>query len=124
MQIIKLELNASLNASLQKGDTVYYSPLSPVANSGFEQAITGNIIKLGIVVSIYNSLPGEEYIHVIYDEATVTPPAANDYIMFEKNKYDNSSNLTGYYAEVQFKNYSQDKVELFSISSEVSESSK
>ena len=44
--------------------------------------------------------------------------------MFEKDKQVNSSSLIGYYAEVKFVNNSTEKVELFSIGAEVSESSK
>ena len=44
--------------------------------------------------------------------------------MFAKNKEVNSSSLKGYYAEVKFVNNSNEKAELFSIGSGVSESSK
>ena len=119
MQIIQLEFSFDLNTSLQKGDTVYYSTLQS-AGGGFQKSQTNDITKLGIVTEIVNKYK----IKVIYDEVNINPPAANDYIMFEKNKYVNSSTLKGYYAEIEFKNYSTDKAELFSIGSEVSESSK
>ena len=44
--------------------------------------------------------------------------------MFAKDKKVNSSSLVGYYADVEFKNYSSEKIELFSIGSEISENSK
>ena len=44
--------------------------------------------------------------------------------MFEKNSQVNSSSIKGYYASVKFINHSTSEVELFSIGSEVSESSK
>ena len=44
--------------------------------------------------------------------------------MFEKDKQVNSSSLIGYYANVKLINDSKGKIELFSLGSEVSESSK
>jgi hypothetical protein len=44
--------------------------------------------------------------------------------MFSKDNKANLSSLLGYYAEVEFKNNSTDEAELFSIGSEVFESSK
>ena len=46
------------------------------------------------------------------------------YIMFEKDKQVNSSSLMGYYANVKLMNDSTSKIELFSLGSEVTESSK
>ena len=44
--------------------------------------------------------------------------------MFAKDRTVNTSSLIGYYADVQFKNNSTEKVELFAVSSEITESSK
>ena len=120
MKLIQLPFSTPINTSLQKGDIVYYSPLSAVSGSGFSQALTGNITKLGIVVDMDHL---NETVTVMHPD-TITPPGAGDYIMFEKDKRVNSSSLIGYYADVKFKNYSTDKIELFSIGSEVSENSK
>jgi len=51
---------------------------------------------------------------------------ANDDIslLFEKSKEVEASSLLGYYASIKFKNYSTDKIELFSVGSEIFESSK
>ena len=46
------------------------------------------------------------------------------YIMFAKNHTANTSSLLGYFADVKFENNSTDKIELFSVGSEVTESSK
>ena len=45
-------------------------------------------------------------------------------ISFAKDKTVNTSSLLGYYASVKFVNNSQEKIELFSIGSEIQESSK
>ena len=60
---------------------------------------------------------------VEYDNA-ISLPTANDFISFAKNNKVNMSSLLGYYAGVNFVNNSTEKVELFSVGSEVSESSK
>ena len=50
--------------------------------------------------------------------------AVGDYCMFVKNQVVNMNGLSGYYTDVMFENNSRKKAELFSVSSEVSESSK
>mgnify|MGYP003677008840 FL=1 len=49
---------------------------------------------------------------------------ASDFIMFAKNHAVNTSSLLGYFADVKFENNSTDKIELFSVGSEITESSK
>jgi hypothetical protein len=44
--------------------------------------------------------------------------------MFAKNHVVNTSSLLGYYADVKFENNSKEKAELFSVNSEITESSK
>jgi hypothetical protein len=62
------------------------------------------------------------------DSSFVPPPSpvlnSNSFIMFKKNEVINNSGLKGYYAEVNFKNNSIEKAELFAVSSEIVESSK
>jgi hypothetical protein len=136
MQILLLTFNDPLNTSLQIGDIVYYSSTTTVPNSGFSTA-SPTIIQLGTVISINNPLGlnggGVISIEVMFNNDPdgvpnsgdeITPPSLNDYIMFGKNKIVNSSSMAGYYAQVDFKNYSTDKIELFSVGSEISESSK
>jgi hypothetical protein len=53
-----------------------------------------------------------------------TAPNPKDYIMFVKNQAVNTSSLLGYYADVKFENNAMEKVEMFSVGSEVAESSK
>jgi hypothetical protein len=121
IQQIALTFNNDINTSLQVGDIVYYSPLSTVAGSGFSTVTTGNVIKLGVINEIDHNT---SIVSVLYDSDNITPPSSDDYIMFEKDKRVNSSSLIGYYADVHFVNYSKDKIELYSIGSEITESSK
>ncbi len=69
---------------------------------GTVESINGNVITLDAVGSL----------------------AADDYCMFVKNQVINMNGLSGYYAEAKFKNNSTSEAELFSVSSEVTESSK
>ena len=120
MTIITLPLGNHINTSIQVGDMVYYSVLTTVGGSGFP--INGAIRQLGVVTNI-----NADSINVIYDETVIPPaelPTLSSYLMFAKDKQVNSSSIIGYYAEVEFKNYSTDKIELFSIGSEITESSK
>ena len=96
------------NISLQVGDIAYY--VTPDA-SGYnsDPEIISEISAIGKNFIIVPTNPG------------IT---ADDFIMFSKNKAVNNSSLLGYYAEVKLSNDSTDKVELFSIGSEVTQSSK
>jgi len=126
-----LTFNTDINVSLQIGDIVYYSPVTTAPLSGFSTInAIGSIVTFGVVTAIYNNgsvTPpiAPHSIMVMYDDAAgILPPGLNDYIMFSKNKEANSSSLTGYYADISFENYSTNKIELFAVGSEVSESSK
>lgn len=126
LQTATLTFNNPVNASLQIGDVVYYSTLS--TTGAFTTVLPSNTIYFGIVIDIHadglnidveyeNDADGDGIIDLL-------PPNTNDYISFAKDKQVNSSSLVGYYAEVKFTNNSKDKIELFSVGSEVSESSK
>ena len=124
MKIHTLSFGSEINFSLQVGDAVYYSPVSSVSSEGSFNTVDNytDIVNFGVVSAL---LPPNS-INVVYDETQVNPPSDNpgDYIMFAKNKQVNSSGLKGYYAEVEFNNLSTGRIELFSVGSEVSESSK
>ena len=124
MKIHTLTFGSEINFSLQVGDAVYYSPVSSVASEGSFNTVDNysDIVNFGVVSAL---LPPNS-INVVYDETQVNPPSDNpgDYIMFAKNQSINTSSLLGYYADTTFKNNSTDKAELFSVNSEVTESSK
>jgi hypothetical protein len=121
MPLATLTFYDPLNSSLQIGDIVYYSnSTSPAPNSNIKKTTTSNVFKLGVVYSITSNPTA---INVIYETGTGLPQATA-YIMFEKDKQVNSSSLLGYYANVKLVNDSKGKIELFSLGSEVSESSK
>ena len=107
------------NDSLQIGDLAYF--VTPSQSGGFAQS-TITPVLIGFIVAITPT-------SIIVDESaqnTSAPvgPSANDFIMFAKDTSVNISGLVGYYAEVQMRNNSTEKAEMFSIGSEISPSSK
>ena len=109
----------SLNYSLQLGDTVYYTNYVPIG--GFAVG-NSNITELGPVVNI--TVTPEASVILVDMDPSVTPPTSNSFILFSKDNKANLSSIAGYYGEVQFKNNSKKKAELFAVACEISESSK
>ena len=104
----------NINVSVQVGDIIYYSPTTLTGTHD----TAGTIIELGDVVSISGST-----IVVNYQTGTVLP-TASDFIMFAKDRSANMSSLLGYYAEFRIVNNSRDKAEMYSVSVDITESSK
>lgn len=110
----------TINTSAQVGDLIFYVS-STGASGGFEYSLNQSLLFFGPIVSINDS-----FIEVLYDvNNNPNPiPTTDAYIMFAKDKKINNNDLKGYYLEAQFWNNSKDKIELFSIGSQVSQSSK
>ena len=108
--------NGINNTSLQIGDTVYYVPSASISDTGQQQTSTSNPSKIGTVDSIGGSS--------ITVNNPLSTPASGDFIMFSKDKAANNTSLIGYYAEVKLINDSIDEAELYSLSSNIAESSK
>jgi len=118
MAIVQITLGFDdMNISAQVGDIVYYS-FNAVTLGGFAHTPLASTKKLGPIVGINGS-----EITVQYDNNMVTPPPLDSFISFVKDKKINTTSLVGYYAEVQLVNDSRDKIELFSVGSEISQSS-
>ena len=54
----------------------------------------------------------------------VQPPTANDFVFYVKDPIGKVGQLKGYYAEIQFRNNTTKYAELFSVGTEIFESSK
>tara|TARA_R110002012_G_scaffold26463_1_gene85932 strand:- start:1210 stop:1587 length:378 start_codon:yes stop_codon:yes gene_type:complete len=125
MPLLNIQLSFDdINVSAQVDDIVYYSILGSLTG-GFNQTATSNTFLLGRIISISGGNIVVEYDDVINPQ--VTPPNSilnNAYISFAKDKSANTTSLVGYYMSVNFINDSRNKAELFSIGSEISESSK
>ena len=132
--ILSLTFPNPINESIQVGDMVYYTPLTPVTFNP-STANTSTVTELGKVVLITPT--GPNTIIQVLDFLTLpvppnppnTPdpallPLPTDFIMFGKDKSVNTTSVIGYYAKVDFINDSTEKVELFSVGSEIAESSK
>jgi len=110
-QPITLTFPTAVNVSLQVGDTVYYL------------AANDEIVEIGLVTSIVINANGTVTVTAQID-TSVSPPTNTSYIFFTKDSEGNTSNLKGYYAKAQFRNDKITEVELFSVGSEIFESSK
>ena len=115
MAFTKINFDNEINTSLQIGDHLYVSDYTQT---------TGKYITLepeyaGPVIDISSN-----YIVVDKDPATAPIIMAGHYISFAKNVNTNESSLKGYYADVTLHNESNEKAELFAISSDVALSSK
>jgi len=117
------------NESLQVGDWILRTETSDT--SGFSVA-SSNVEKYGVVKSIAKDytdvdgrlVPNGDWL-VVVDKLDLSKPlSTNDYILFLKDSRVNLSGVTGYYAEVEMSNSKTKKAELFSVASEISESSK
>ena len=108
MDKITLGNNIQSN-SLQIGDEAYYVALT----DGYGNSDPKPLGKIKAIE--------RDYIEVDPGDANLQE---GDFIMFSKNKEVNNNSLLGYYAEVKLTNNSTDKIELFALGSEVTESSK
>ena len=102
------------NDSLQVGDFVY--KVSPSTLGGFNQSTTSPIL-IGDVTAI---LPSS----IEVNNTSGANPYPGDFIMFAKESSVNVSGLVGYFAEVELRNNSKEKAEIYTISSDITVSSK
>jgi len=103
-------------------DIVYFSKVN---FSTGEQV--GEVVRLGECIALTNPSAEDEittYTIGVQTTGTELLPIAGDYVFFGKDTKINTSGLKGYYAEVEMKNDSNSQAELFSVSSEISMSSK
>ena len=117
---IKITLNNNIqNASLQVGDFAYFSD-GYTTGSGSPITHANSPKLIGKITEI-----GNDYIKVSNPVVALsTGVNAGNFLMFSKDTRVNKNSLLGYYAEVELENNSTDKIELFSLSSEVTQSSK
>ena len=147
IKVLQFENLKNLNTSLQVGDILYgcdYDPLLDGVNykmgnyNNSSEEKVGNLTKKGRVVGIerivggdgwnlFIALSGQELIDFNDQDGYFT-----EFIMFSKvlidpkgrSTHQSDGNILGYYAQTNFINNSPHKAELFSIGSNVTESSK
>jgi len=116
MAIVQVNFNKKLNSSLQVGDKAYVS-------SKINEIIIGDPEYVGIITEVNNSgVKVSDTSNIILDPNVLGNP--RQFFSFAKNTIANESGLKGYYADITFKNDSNNYAELFAISSEVTPSSK
>lgn len=113
MDNITLTFNNSLNVSLQIGDIAYFTDSSNVYK-GMELDKIGPVVSVdqGANTIVCEISPGQQR------------PTQTSFILFAKDNTNNAGSLLGYFARVQFRNDSTEYAELFSVGSEIFESSK
>ena len=124
--LLSLVFSYELNNSIQIGDEVYWTGVTPLG--GFSQDASGMVMHIGSVSTIDRATNTITVLSYHVDGvgnplANIVPPAGS-FISFAKNKVVNNNDLTGYYASINFVNNSREKAELFSVGSGISESSK
>lgn len=125
MAIVQIQLSfpGTLNVSAQVGDIIYFtSNVNPLG--GFNESYLSATSLLGPIISISNGSVTVQYDDTPFVNGSATMMSMGDFISFAKDKSVNTSSLLGYYASVNFVNNSTGKVELFSVGSNISESSK
>ena len=123
-QNLTFTFNKKINISAQVGDNVYAVNKAQITETGdFKQADLSVCKFVGVIISIKNT-DTEKRINVFQDLVTNYTPQIDSFMMFSKNKQVNTSGISGYFAEVEFKNNSKTHAELFSVGSQVSLSSK
>ena len=120
-QNLTFEFDKKINISAQVGDNVY--SVDPSLSEGFEAADLSACQFVGVITSIQNT-DAIKRINIFQDLASNYTPSAGNFMMFSKNKQVNTSGISGYYAEIEFKNNSKTYAELFSVGSQASLSSK
>ena len=125
MPIYQVKFNfpiESLNSSLQVGDIIYYVP-TPTNSTPYDVGNLSNVQEYGVLTAITEILIQGIAAFRLTIDSSLTSPITNNYLMFAKEKKTNTTSLAGYYADVIFVNKSIDKAELFSVGSEITESS-
>lgn len=108
MASITLTFPNPINVSVQIGDTAYYTN----DLNGTTIVLIGNITAITMYSITVDILP------------TAVRPTLSSFILFSKNNLTNINAVVGYYAEVQLRNDTTKIAEMYSVASEVFESSK
>lgn len=108
MESITLTFPNPINVSVQVGDIAYYT----------DDLNGTTIVLIGTITAV------TMYSITVDTLATAIRPTLTSFILFSKNNETNVNALTGYCAEVQFRNDSTNIAEMYSVASEVFVSSK
>jgi len=107
MPNITLTFGKPLPVTVQAGDIAWYLDISAASE-----------VEMGPIISINGTTI------IINASAGVTPPDTGDFVFYVKDPVGHVGSLKGYYAEIQFRNNTINYAELFSVGTEIFESSK
>tara|TARA_R110002012_G_scaffold4703_3_gene21657 strand:+ start:12654 stop:13049 length:396 start_codon:yes stop_codon:yes gene_type:complete len=131
MPILQLNFNYPINDSAQIEDAVFvFQNLSTTASFSVDVAPSATYLGNILEINNPNNDPGGGTTYLwIYHPAPAPAiwgllNAASDYIMFQKHRSPGVSGVLGYYADMEFRNNSTKKAELFAVGAEIFESSK
>ena len=122
MPNITVTFSFDLNESVQLGDTLHYvNPTNDTLQGGDVIPFNNDgIIEVGTITTVNYATNT-----IVADIQNSTAlPTGSSFFLFSKDNRANMASLLGYYAEVEFTNNSTEKAELFSVGSEIFESSK
>ena len=108
----------NLNVSLQVGD-ILYATLLDSNQSGVNTTFGNRPVAVGIITAIAGVI-----ITINDDDFPAITLTDNHYLFFNKDKAVNTSGVLGYYASVEYRNYSKKKAEIFATGTEYAPSSK
>jgi|TARA_R110000744_G_scaffold249218_2_gene365492 hypothetical protein len=118
-----IQFSDPINFSVQVGDLAWYVPTSSsgVPGNKYSTGQTASGAQLMGEITDINRTILPYHINV---PSIVNIPFAQDFIMFSKNNKANLTSVLGYYADITMINRAKGKIELFSVASEIAESSK
>ena len=122
MPSITVTFTNELNETVQLGDVLYYvNPASETMQGTPSPILNSNtVVEVGAITAINYATN-----IITADIANSTAlPTGTSFFLFSKDNRANMASLLGYYAEVEMSNNSTIKAELFSVGSEIFESSK
>lgn len=122
MPSITVTFTNELNESVQLGDVLYYvNPASETMQGTPSPILNSNtVVEVGVITTI-NYATNVITANIANSTAL---PTGTSFFLFSKDNRANMASLLGYYAEVEMSNNSTIKAELFSVGSEIFESSK
>lgn len=125
MPIRVLNLQDEINISLQKGDVVYYCRhVSSQAGKNHPNATSNTKPKkLGTVTDVRRN-SDEIDVQVPNTNMPGNLNLSNKYLLFSKDRRVNYSGVAGYFMEVEYRNYTTLKSEIFATAASYVDSSR
>ena len=124
MPITTILFSFPLNVSLQKGDTIYwcYNASGQAGrNHPGSASVNTKPKKLGLVGTVNRNL---NRVGVVVPSGLNVCSNGECYFFFSKDRRANYSGIIGYFMEVEYRNYSTLKSEIFATAVDYVESSK